>query len=70
MITLYNSNTYTPEDFEFLLNTLDSGYTPCTADTCANCDHKMACADITRLYRYVSDKHNTGAGRRGKRQAG
>ena len=72
MITLFSSTSYTAEDYKWLADVLNAGmiYSPCTkAPECQSCEHKKACADIMRFYRFVSNKAEYGVDRRGKRQA-
>lgn len=72
MITLFSSNRYTPADYKWLAAVLNTGliYSTCSeAPDCSSCEHKNACSDIVRFYRFVSNKSESGVNRRGKRQA-
>lgn len=72
MITLFSSNSYTPADYKWLAAVLNTGIINSTcseAPDCSSCEHKTACGDMVRFYRFVSNKSESGAGHRGKRQA-
>ena len=72
MITLFSSNSYTPADYKWLAAVLNTGmiYSSCSeVQDCSSCEHKNACGDMVRFYRFVSNKSESGVDRRGKRQA-
>lgn len=72
MITLFSSNSYTSADYKWLAAVLNTGmvYSSCSeAPDCPSCEHKNACGDMVRFYRFVSNKAESGVDRRGKRQA-
>lgn len=72
MITLFSSNNYTTADYKWLAGVLNAGMSYCScavASDCKSCEHKNACADMSRFCRFVSSKADSGAARRGKRQA-
>lgn len=72
MITLHSANSYTAADYKWLADVLNAEVIYCScneATDCQSCAHKIACADMLRFYRFVSNKAESGADRRGKRQA-
>lgn len=72
MITLFSSTSYTREDYKWLRHVLQTvlSLNYCDEDKqCQNCERKQACGDLARFYRFVSYKVDSGAERRGKRQA-
>ena len=72
MITLFSSTSYTAADYKWLRSVLQSGLTHCTCSEepdCPSCYHKNACGDLARFYAFVSNKVDSYAERRGKRQA-
>lgn len=72
MITLFSSTSYTSADYKWLRGVLQTGLTHCTCSEspdCHSCEHKIACGDLERFYAFVSNKIDSGAERRGKRQA-
>lgn len=72
MITLISSNSYTSADYKWLAAVINTGvvYSSCSeAPGCSSCEHKNACGDMVRFYRFVSNKAELGVDRRGKRQA-
>lgn len=72
MITLFSSNNYTEEDYKWLMRVMQTGlsHTFCGEDKqCQTCECKKACGDLARFYHFVCNKIDSGAERRGKRQA-
>lgn len=72
MITLLSANSYTAADYKWLADALNAGVIYCScneAHDCKLCAQKIACADMLRFHRFVSNKAESGADRRGKRQA-
>lgn len=71
MITLYSSTNYTAEDYRYLFEALERGMflCECGASDCQACGHRVACSDLMRFYRFVGKRVESGADRRGKRQA-
>ena len=54
MITLRAKNSYTQEDIRTIMEVIEygSGCMKC-AETCDNCTHSTACADLNRFYNYL-----------------
>ena len=54
MITLRAKKSYTPDDIQALIEVIEIGSeNMACAETCEQCKHSTACADLCRFYNYL-----------------